>query len=516
MGTLSGFLKIDLDAQDNQLMNQRLNMLSKSQYIRGLQCHKSLWLYKHRPELRQEPDAATQALFDMGHTVGDLACELFPGGTEIEFNHEDFSGMAAKTKQLVEGGTEVIYEATFREQGVFAMADILVRETDGWSMYEVKASTKVKNYHLNDAAVQWFALSNAINLKRAFIVHVNKQYVRDGKLDIHQLFTIEDVTGIVESRQPSIPHALADMNSMLKLLEPDIDIGMHCSDPFDCDFMGHCWCHVPDRSVFNLYRFSAKRKFELYQQGVVQYQDLDFDDLNSMQTIQVKTALQNEEYINTDIINDFLGTLEYPLNFFDFETFMEAIPRYDCQRPYSQIPFQYSLHVVTEDGVIEHREFLGDEFSDPREDLVNRMLADIELSGSIVDFNMGFEKRVIKELANIFPQQHDQLLALNDRFVDLIDPFRNLGYYHPEFNGSFSLKSILPAMFPDDEELDYKKLNISDGQMAMGAFANLPLVSDPRERARTKRALLDYCHLDTLAMVKIWLRLKEFGSGQHR
>ena len=172
-------------------------MLSKSQYIRGLQCHKSLWLYKHRPELRQEPDAATQALFDMGHTVGELACELFPHGTAIEFNHDDFSGMPAKTKQLIDEGAEIIYEATFREKGVFVMADILVRENDGWSMYEVKASTKVKNYHLNDAAVQWFALSNAINLKRAFIVHVNNQYGRDGKLDIHQLFTIEDIPGIV-------------------------------------------------------------------------------------------------------------------------------------------------------------------------------------------------------------------------------------------------------------------------------------------------------------------------------
>ena len=484
--------------------------ISKSQYIRGLQCHKALWFYKHRPELRQKPDAATQALFDLGHNVGALACELFPGGVEIEFNFKDFSGMAAKTRRLIDQGENVIYEATFREKGVFAMADILVREDEGWAMYEVKASTGVKNYHLDDAAVQWYALSNAIQLNKAFIVHINNQYVRDGELVINQLFEIEDVTEIVESRQMAIPRTLGELNSMLKGDEPDIDIGMQCSDPFDCDYRDHCWRDIPEHSVFNLYSFSQKGKFELYQRGILNFEDLDVDQkLTSIQQIQVSTSLRGEEHVDTSVINEFLDKLVSPLNFFDFETFSKAIPRYNRQRPYSQVPFQYSMHVVNADGSIEHKEHLGDEFTDPREELVVQMLSDITPTGSIIAFNMGFEKGVISELANLFPDYENQLLAINDRLVDLLQPFRSLGYYHPDFNGSFSLKSILPAMFPDDEELAYKSLEIQDGLMAMDEFARLHLEQDAGKRENIRIALLAYCHLDTLAMVKIWLKFKE-------
>jgi len=485
-------------------------MLSKSQYIRGLQCHNALWFYKHRPELRQKPDATTQALSSLGHNVGALACELFPGGVEIEFNLKDFSGMAAKTRRLIDQGENVIYEATFRENGVFAMADILVREDEGWAMYEVKASTGVKNYHLDDAAVQWYALSNAIQLNKAFIVHINNQYVRDGELVIKQLFEIEDVTEIVESRQTAIPGTLGELNSMLKGDEPDIDIGMQCSDPFDCDYRDHCWRFIPEHSVFNLYSFSKKGKFELYQRGILNFEDLDVDEkLTSIQKIQVSTSLRGEEHVDTRVINEFLDKLEFPLNFFDFETFSEAIPRYNQQRPYSQVPFQYSLHLVNVDGSIEHKEYLGDEFTDPREELVVQMLSDITPTGSIIAFNMGFEKGVISELANLFPDYENQLLAINDRFVDLLQPFRSLGYYHPDFNGSFSLKSILPAMFPDDEELAYKSLEIQDGLMAMDEFARLHLEQDAIKREKVRKALLVYCHLDTLAMVKIWLKFKD-------
>ena len=485
-------------------------MLSKSQYIKGLQCHKALWFYRHRPELRQKPDAATQALFALGHDVGALACELFPGGVEIEFNLKDFSGMAAKTRRLIDQGENVIYEATFRGKGVFAMADILVREDEGWAMYEVKSSTGVKNYHLDDAAVQWYALSNAIQLNKAFIVHINNQYVRDGELDIKHLFAIEDVTEIVESRQTAIPGTLDELNSMLKGDKPDIDIGMQCSDPFDCDFKDYCWRDIPERSVFNLYSFSQKGKFELYQRGILNFEDLDVDEkLTSIQKIQVSTSLRGEEHVDTRVINEFLDKLEFPLNFFDFETFSEAIPRYNQQRPYSQVPFQYSLHVVNADGSIEHKEHLGDEFTDPREELVVQMLSDITPTGSIIAFNMGFEKGVISELANLFPDYENQLLAINDRFVDLLQPFRSLGYYHPDFNGSFSLKSILPAMFPDDEELAYKSLEIQDGLMAMDEFARLHLEQDAEKREKVRNALLAYCHLDTLAMVKIWLKFRD-------
>ncbi len=485
-------------------------MLSKSQFIRGLQCHKSLWLLKHRPELRDQPDAAQQALFDTGHTVGDLACQLFPGGIEIEFDTQNFDGMVEQTRQLIADGVEVIYEAAFKQNGIFAMADILVKNGDGWDVYEVKASTGVKDYHLKDAAVQWYSLSEVLTLGRIHIVHVNNQYLRQGELDIQRLFTIEDITEDVLTLVEDVHEYQAGMEAMLKADEPQMLIGSHCDDPHSCDFKSHCWRDVPDVSVFNLYRMNSAKKFDLYHRGIVQYADIPpTESLSPVQRIQVETASTRQPLIQPHIIQDFMADLVYPLYFFDFETFMEAIPRFDGQKPYMQMPFQYSLHILHESGELEHKEYLGDEHSDPRPGLVVQMLNDLGEQGSIIAFNQSFEISRIRELAKQFPQHADALEALISRFKDLIVPFRNLGYYHPDFNGSFSIKSVLPAMFPNDPELDYKQLEIQNGGMAMDTFANLHRLKDPNQRDSIRQALLAYCRLDTLAMVRIYQSLKQ-------
>jgi len=483
--------------------------LSKSQYIRGLQCHKSLWLYKNKPELRDTPDKEQESLFNTGHSVGELAKELFPNGVEIIFDADNFKGMIVKTKELIASGTEVIYEATFSEDGIFAMADILVKNGDMWDMYEVKASTKVKDYHVDDASIQWHALSKVITLNRAYIVHINNQYTREGELDIEELFTIEDITELVKGNQDTIQPNLDDMEQVLKGDMPDIDIGGHCDNPYSCDFKGHCWKHISSPSVFNLYWMNWSKKFEMYYKGMMTYSDIPDDfRLNYTQTLQVETAKINEPHIDKTIINDFLDTIQYPINFFDFETFQNAIPRFDQQRPYMQIPFQYSLHILHEDGALEHKEFLGDENSDPRDALIEQMLDDITETGSIVAYNQSFEMSRIKELANFKESREKELFALNERFVDLIVPFRGGGYYHPDFNGSFSIKSVLPAMFPNDDELDYKKLgSIQNGGDAMDTFANLHLLKDKNQLDEIKKDLLAYCYLDTLAMVRIWEKL---------
>ena len=485
--------------------------LSKTQYIRGLQCHKSLWLYNNKPELRDTPNQAQESLFNTGSDVGDLAKQLFPNGVEIELDSSNFDGMIDKTKELIQSGCEVIYEATFKENGIFAMADILVKNGDCWDIYEVKASTNVKEYHLNDASVQWYSLSNTINLNKVYIVHINNSYERNGSLDIKNLFSIVDITEEVQNRQYQIPFNIEQMDLMLKDNIPNIDIGTHCSNPYACDFEEHCWKHIPSPSVFNLYWMNSSKKFEMYYKGLITYEDIPSDfALNTTQKLQVETFKSNEPFIDKSIIKDFIETVKFPINFFDFETFQNAIPRFEKQRPYTQIPFQYSLHISHEDGRLEHKEFLGDENSDPRNALINQMLNDISLNGSIMAYNQAFEITRIKELANYNIEKKDELLALVDRFVDLIVPFRGRGYYHPNFNGSFSIKSVLPSMFPNNDELNYKKLgSIQNGGDAMDTFANLHLLKDKSKRDEIRKDLLAYCHLDTLAMVRIFEKLKE-------
>ena len=483
--------------------------LSKSQYIRALQCHKSLWLYKHKPELRDLPSSKSEALFNKGYQVGDLAKELFPNGVEIEFDSSNFDGMVQKTKELIANGYEVIYEATFKENGIFAMVDILVKNGDAWDIYEVKASTHVKEYHINDTSIQWYGISQAIKLNRAYVVYINNSYVRDGGLNIKELFRVDEITQLVLNNQKTIPSQLIEIDEMLQDDMPNIDIGKHCSDPHSCDFHSFCWKHIPkENSVFDI-SYAMGKQWKLYYDGILSIDDIADDfHIGKNAKLQIKHHKSQEIKIDKPKIKEFLDTIEYPINFFDFETFQNAIPRFDNQRPYAQMPFQYSLHILHEDTTLEHKKFLGDENSDPRKPLVEQMLKDITKKGSIIAFNKSFEITQIKNLANFYPEKAKELLALNERFIDLAHPFQYKHYYHPNFHGKYSIKVVLPTLFPNDDELDYKKLgSIQNGGDAMDTFASLHLLKDKTKRDEIRKDLLKYCHLDTLAMVRIWEKL---------
>jgi hypothetical protein len=481
--------------------------LSKSQYIRGLQCHKALWLYRHRRDLMAKPDANRLAMFASGHEVGTLAKSLFPGGTEIEFDPNRFDAMAEQTACLIDNGEDVIYEATFCSSDLLVMADILVRDGEHWNFYEVKSSTRVKPYHLNDAAFQWRVMNDHIALGKAHVVHIDNRYLFEDQLDPEQLLKIVDVTDSVTHMQADLEQNLQSMQAMLQGDEPDIAIGMQCNNPFDCDFKAGCWQSVPRPSVFDLHQLSGERKFELFHQGKMHYQDLQHLSLSPAQALQIDTALGGEAHIEPDRLGEFIRSASYPLHFLDFESLQNSIPKLSQQRPYQQIPFQYSLHILQRDGQLEHHQYLADEHADPRPALAQHLLQDMQASGSILAFSQSTEIAAINTLANACPEQAENLRIMTPRFIDLLTPFRGLMVYYPNFNGSFSIKSILPAMFPGDEEADYQLLEIQDGRMAMSVYAGLTQINDDAERNQIRESLLAYCRLDTLAMVKIWQRL---------
>jgi hypothetical protein len=477
--------------------------------MKGLQCPKALWLSKNRRDLATEPDQRRQNLFATGHRVGDLAKQLFPGGAEVEYRQSDYQGMVDETAQLTQN-ENAIYEGSFSTNGVFVRADILVKNGSDWDIYEVKATASTKAVHKPDVAIQWYVIGQHLPLKRAFLVHLDTSYVRSGDLDIQGLFTIDDITEAVQAEQASIEDNLNDLEQVLVRGEPDILIGTHCNNPYECDFHAYCWRDVPYPSVLDLCRLNGDKKFEHYHKGVVTYEDAKHHiDLNAVQTLQVNTALSREPHIDTEAINGYLSEVRYPINFLDFETFQDAIPRFDGQGPYKNIPFQYSLHILHENGELEHKEFLADETEDPRLRLTRQLLEDITDEGTIFAFHQSFEIGVINALAKHFDQYAAKLTALIGRFKDLEIPFNKLMYYHPDFHGSFSIKSVLPALFPRDPELDYKNLDIQSGDIAMDIFPRLQEIDDPEAKAAIKESLLAYCHLDTLAMVKIWEKLNE-------
>jgi len=489
--------------------NKAVN-LSKTLYTRGLQCHKSLYLHKYRPELRSEPSAALEALWKSGHEVGDYAQHLFPGGVIVPFDGLTGEQQLAKTQEEIERGTKVIYEGTFAFDGVFVKADILVCSRGYWNLYEVKSTTSVKEQHLDDVAIQYYVLAGCgLPLHKAFLVHLDNSYVRKGEIVTEELFVLQDLTAEVREKQASIPETLAGMREMLRGKEPDIDIGPHCESPYECDFKSHCWQHVPEPSIFDI-RGRGIDKWELYRKGVVNLADVPLSALNAAQRMQVEYFLGRKEHADSGKVREFLDQLSYPLCFLDFETFNSGIPLFDGTRPYQQIPFQYSLHRIDAVGEkARHFECLIGPGGDPRKEIAQRLVNEIPEGACVVAYNMGFEKRVLNEMGALFPKLRKRLSAIADGLIDLMEPFRRRDIYHWEMNGSYSLKNVLPTLVP---EMAYEGLEISDGEMASEAYFRMGEISDPAELAKLRKALLEYCGQDTLGLVRLLEKLRSMEA----
>ena len=487
--------------------------LSKSLYIRGLQCEKSLWLKKKKPEVLQAPDDGAQAIFDTGTSVGELACELFGGGERIEYTG-DFGSQMAKTKELIEHGAKVIYEATFCFDGILVMVDILCIGKDGLIINEVKSSTSVKDVYIDDASIQYYVISSlGYKVSAINIIHIDNSYVRGEKLELEKFFHTEDVTEQVKQKQADIPQILSKFDEILsKDVEPDIDIGPHCSNPYACDAWEYCWRGqrgIPEYSIFDISGLRSKKKFELYKSGVVKFEDIkELDKFNVSQQIQIRSELSGEQIIDKEAIKEFLETLSYPLYHLDFETFQQAVPEFVGLSPYEQIPFQFSIHKDDGKGNLEHFEFLAEVGADPRYELAINLIKFIPQDACVLAYNMSFEKRVIRRLAEIYPQISNDLMAIHSNIKDLMAPFASKSYYHPKMRGSYSIKYVLPALVPEFESA-YKDLNlIHHGGEAMQAYEAM-VYMPAKERNAYKKALLAYCKLDTLAMVKVLEKLRE-------
>jgi len=482
--------------------------LSKSQFIRGLQCPKSLWLFKYRPKLRTKPDANLLARFQSGTEAGEIAQQLFPGGETIIFDYKKIPANIRKTQELIRSGVQTIYEATFLYDDVLVMVDILHRGSDGWELYEVKSTTSVKDVHVNDVGIQHYVVSGSgLDVTTTALVHINNEYTRQGELDVGSLFTIEPLTNITLQKQTTIKEQLHLLKEKVTpgSQVPQRDVGLCCFDPYECDFMEYCWQHIKEPSVFSLTRMKKEKKFELYYQGIISFDQLLPDiELTEAQKLQVDAEQYDRKQVDKQKIEEFLSVLEKPIGFLDFETFTQAIPQFDDQRPYQQIPFQYSLHVQKDDD-LEHYYYLAESGIDPRLEFTKKLLNDTADCETILVYNLSFERRILQDLEEFFPEYADGLQGIIYRLVDLMTVFQKKHYYVKEMNGSYSIKYVYPAL---TGSTGYDQLNISDGSMAMIAFRALQNMTDPEEIEKTRNDLLEYCKLDTYSMVEILKKLE--------
>jgi len=492
-------------------------MLSKSKFILGQQCNKSFWFDVNKIEPTNPPDNGSLERLSAGNEVGDISKDLFPGGTEIPYLSGDQEKMFELTKESINQGATSIYEASFIFDDIFVRVDLMNKTEKGWDIYEVKSSTRIRSYHEYDASIQWHVLKelNMFEINDVFIVTLNNEFSKKKIIDPIKFFNVDSVLNIVESNHQEVKQKILELKSIAaSSKEPLIDIGPHCKKPHDCVYLDKCWPkNMNDiNSVFRFYRMNLKKKIDLYNRGIDTFDKInDVDTLSSTQKNQMTAFHEDSPVINIDKIKEFIKKVDYPISYFDFETFTDAAPLYDEQRPHMQMPFQYSLHIQDDVNQIlniddNHFEFIADHNKDPRRFIAESMIKNFPKKGSIMAYNESFEKNCIKTLAEYCPDLADELLALNERFIDLIEPFRSGGYYNSEFRGSFSIKKVLPAVCPNNKELDYKELEISNGGMASSSYKGLRNQSDI-DAQKTLENLYRYCRLDTYAMYAIYQKL---------
>lgn len=488
--------------------------LSKSSYTQGIQCPKMLWMDCHMSEMRDE-SVMNQDVLDTGNEVGDLAMGYFGDYVEVPYDPADFDGMIRRTEELIANGVPNVCEATFAYDGNLCMVDILRVEADGVHIVEVKSSTHINDIYFHDMAYQTWVLDKCgMAVKSISLMHLNSRYVRKGELDLHELFVVEDCTAQVAEMIADVERtALALKKVAAQDDEPKIAIGRQCKSPYECGYLAWCWRHLPNPNVFDLCRIRMDKALKLISQGVVSLKDATGKGMvtNQRQKAQVACEVQDVEFkIDAPKVKEFLDTLTFPLYFLDFETMQPAIPPFDGTWPYQQIPTQYSLHVLrAPNAELEHYEFLAEAKGDPRRSVAEHLVASIPLNACTLAYNMGFEKGRIRELADAFPDLAPHLLNIAENMHDLMVPFSKGWYYVRAMGGSNSIKAVLPALFPDDPELDYHALEgVHNGGEAMRAFEDL-YGMDPGEAAIVREQLLRYCELDTLAMVRVWEKLRE-------
>ena len=482
-------------------MSTRAPRLSKSRFLAGLQCHKRLWLEAHRRDLAEAPGPATQRIFDSGHEVGELAQKEFPGGVLIDPPPYEIDRALEETAEAIANGATVLFEPAVMYDNIFIRVDVLKRNDDGsWDLIEVKSTTKASDTHVADAAVQKYVLEGSgFTVRSVSIMHLNRECRYP---DLSNLFIIEAVDDRVRGMWPELQPRVREFNRLL--LEgsaPDIPIGKHCTDPYSCPFIEHCWADVKHPSIFTIPRISKKRIDSLIGQGVTGIADIpDTFPLSENQRRYVDLFKDGQRQIMWPAIRDAFAELTYPLCFLDFETQTDPVPRHQGLRPYDQFPFQYSLHTLHGDGILSHTEYLHPDTTDPRRPLMESLIRDIGETGSIVAYNASFEKRVIRDLAAIFPEHRRTLQRYLPRFWDLLDIFRN-SYFDPAFGGSNSIKQVLPVLVP---ELSYAALEVQSGDIAQLAWKEMIGTSDGARRLELERSLKEYCKLDTLAMVELY------------
>lgn len=477
-----------------------MHFLTKTTYLHAVQCHKRLWLARHKPQHETPTHSSVGAdhRIRQGQEVGRIARAQFPGGVLI---HGYGPAALRQTRSALERGASVLFEAAFEHDGIHIRCDILQRlPDDTWAIIEVKSSSGVRSHYLHDLAIQSHVARQCnLPVTRLELMHINTKTCTFPHL--HKLFRRVDVTARVHEHLHELPATIEKLRALVEHpREPSIHIGKHCNAPHACPFQSYCWEHVPEPSIFTIPRLAPEKQAELVQRGILDLRDIPDDfDLTPAQRAYVEFIRRGKPRIDRTDIRRSLRELCFPLYFFDFETYSPAVPHFDGMRPYQNYPFQYSCHVLHADGRLEHREYLHETDEDPRQTLARRLVRDLGDRGSVIAYHASFERGVLGDLAQALPAYAPRLKRIQARLWDQLTLIRR-SYDHPRFLNSKSIKRVLPVLVPD---LSYADLNVRHGEEAQIIWRAMLATPPGEARAQLAADLRAYCARDTYAMVRI-------------
>ena len=478
--------------------------LTTAKYLNGIHCLKRLWYEEKHPEKAPPISLSQQRLFDQRKAVKTLAYSQFPEGVYIAAEDPDVA--VRQTRAAINRGESCLFNAAFLLKGAFVRCDIFQKDAKGWRIVEIKVSKKIKKEYLLNLAFQKHILDTSdIPISATQLMLLNEMCVYP---DLSNLFVFEDVTDAVNLLKQEVPGYLSTFKRVLhRDVEPNVLIGKNlCNRPYRCPFKTSCWTFVPKNSVFTIPKIKDPEATSLAENGIFHLSDLPTDfRLTPAQRIYVNSVLENQPTPNGTAIRRELAGLQYPIHFLDFEADRPAIPRFEGFKVHTEFPFQYSCHVLQPDGVVRHHEYLHTDTTDPRLPLLQSLLAHISDRGSIVVYNLSFERRILRDLAESFPEYTSALQSISKRLWDQLRVLRK-HYEHPDFCGSKSLKAVLPVLVPS---LSYKNLDIQEGGDAPAVWNMMLSANSETERQEWNRRLRAYCKLDTLAMVEIHKVLEE-------
>lgn len=475
--------------------------LSKSRIIAHRQCPKRLWLQIYKPDVAEEQTGSVQ-LMASGTQAGEAAHQMFPDGILVA--DTDIPIALAETQTLLNTSAKcALFEAALQYDGVLIFADILAPNGKGHHLIEVKSSTRVKDYHYEDATVQaWVTKKAGIALNQVSIACIDTEFVFQGNNDYRELFYLTDITPAVFESLPEVEDWVKEARATLSGEEPHCDIGDHCHAPFDCPFLNYCSPPKADQPTYPVtdLPYGGNTVKTLVESGYEDLEEVPPRLLTNTRHQRIHSCVLSGNPFLSDKARQIVSAIGYPRYYLDFETIQFAVPIWKGTRPYQQLPFQWSCHIENEDSKLIHSEFLGQGANDPRELFVQTLVKTIGPKGPIVAYNADFERSRLKELADDFPEYSGPLKNFATRMFDLL-PVARAHYYHPDMHGSWSIKNVLPTIAP---ELSYKGMAVADGGMAQDAYRQLIFNQlTESESQATREALLRYCEKDTLAMVRI-------------